>query len=514
MTGQPPRKASTNPIEQNAKDAAKRAQDIADAMQEMSTMSVVSRSRATLLQLEARTLRNALEKKSQETSDDVVRAQRLLHDVTTLRDATLAKARAARGVASSKRRVTLVDAPAYVEDKQPLCQPDSSEHSAVGIRDETVKDEECRALLRRASVYSPDTGSTVMKPDADIMAIVAKKIAEKTSSANSTPRRSPVLSQETTGLQAKATVPTATGKRRSLATSKPSRDSATGPRPTETGQLKRSPATSKTSQGRVSPTASPTSSGKPSPTPSKYSAVAAWSSRRESPVASRQPSPVTSQHQIETVPQQRVKVLHAGTLPTPQPSPVHPAMPTTRRKARATRQVRMTPSMVREKDELDKVIKNLMKTAEAEVEENPAQVVITDALVASILASDTRSVETENLYSTLRRSARRNPVKFIVRTCCSLLLLGLTVVFVVLTIIYGNRVLMNYSAGKAPPKLQAHNQSGTLVDVPHARGNLRSDGVDPVSHASLQDLSSVGADGTRNVTVEAPYYNDEILDIS
>ncbi|XP_050046705.2 uncharacterized protein [Dermacentor andersoni] len=527
MTGQPPRKAATDPIEENAKDAAKKAQDIADAIQEMSSMSVVSRSRATLLQLEARTLRNALEKKkSHETPDDAIRARRLLHDVTTLRDATLAKARAAEGVASSKRRVTLVDAPAYEEDKQPSDQPDSSEDNAVGIRDESVKDEECRSLLRRASVYPPDTGSAVMTPDADIMAIVAKKIEEKTSSAGSTPHRSPMLSREAIGRRAKATVLAAIGKRCSPASSKASRDSTTGRRPTETGQLKRSPATSETSRGWVSPIASPTSSGRPSPTPSKNSAVATWSSRpgrssptpsskRESPVASRQPSPVTSQLQIETVPQQRVKALHAGMSPTPPPSPMHPAMPTTTRKARATRQVRITPSMVREKDELDNVIKNLMKTAETEVrEESPAQPVLTDALVATILASETRSAESENIYTSLRRSARKDPAKFIVRTCCSLLLLGLAVVFVVLTIIYGNRALMNYGAGVVPHKLQAHNQNGTPVDAPHAPGNLRSDGVDPVSPASLQDLSSVGVPGTGNVTAEAPYYNDEILDIS
>lgn len=228
---------------------------------------------------------------------------------------------------------------------------------------------------------------------------------------------------------------------------------------------------------------------------------------------SRQPSPVTSQLQLETVPEQRVKALQAGTSP---PSPMHPAMPTTTRQARAaSHQVRITPSMLREKDELDDVIKDLMKSAEAEVrEESPAQPVFTDALVATILASETRSAESENFYTSLRRSARKDPAKFIVRTCCSLFLLALAVVFVVMTLIYGNRALMNRGAGGAPQKLQAHNKNGTQVEVPRPPGNLRSDGVDLVSHASLQDLSSAGVHGTTNATAEAPYYNDEILDIS
>ncbi|KAL1421613.1 hypothetical protein MTO96_004003 [Rhipicephalus appendiculatus] len=170
--------------------------------------------------------------------------------------------------------------------------------------------------------------------------------------------------------------------------------------------------------------------------------------------------------------------------------------------------------MIREKEEVDKVIKHLLRSAEVDgLEATPAQPVLTDAFVATVLATETRSgPESDNFYTSLRRTARKDPHKFLARTCCSFVLLGLAVVFVAVTIMYGSRLLARYRAGEAN-KQQAHNHdNNSHGEFPHVVGDHRSGNDDDSTHVSVLDLSGLGVHKGTNETAEA-LYNDVILDI-
>ncbi|KAK8788185.1 hypothetical protein V5799_022038 [Amblyomma americanum] len=374
---------------------------MADDVLQMSTMSVVSRSKATVLQLEARRLQAALDKKkSQESAEDAAHAQRLLRDTANLRIEHQAKTRASetpdkkRVDTPVKKRVTVVDSPK--EEKRFSYQP--ADDVGIGIRDESIKDEESRALLRRASTFAPNTGPAVEMPDADILAIVAHTMEEKAHNSPAS-HRSPTLSSESIGRRAKAMVNEMVGSLTPLASKPASPVTSKMPSPTS------SKRTVQSTPKRVIPgplkKSSRTSSKNPSPAPSKDMpmtppAGSPSTSKRNSPVVSRLPSPVPSQLNIESLPQQRIRP--------------HTCL---ERGERRSRQPRITPSMVREKEELDNVIKDLLKSAEADMRDDipaPPHASYAEGLIATIFGgSDTRSVETDNFYSTLRRSARKKP---------------------------------------------------------------------------------------------------------
>ncbi|KAH7932778.1 hypothetical protein HPB49_002440 [Dermacentor silvarum] len=168
-----------------AKETTRKVEDIAEAVQELSAISVISRSKATVLKLEAKALRAAMEKKGRESAEDLHRAQKLLRDVIILQDAARTK-KAVKLQATNVPNVTAKKTVRLVESPKPEKQlprgPDKGTEDDI-IVDEFLKDEESRALLRRASTFQPITAPAVCNPDDDIVAMVAKMVEDKTGSA-------------------------------------------------------------------------------------------------------------------------------------------------------------------------------------------------------------------------------------------------------------------------------------------------------------------------------------------
>ncbi|XP_075727395.1 uncharacterized protein LOC142768861 isoform X3 [Rhipicephalus microplus] len=407
---------------------------------------------ANVLQLEAKSLQSLLNKKPYQSDAVEHRAQKLLRDVMMLRDSLVAR---------NARKDAAADA---AVDGAP--NKDPGQPSQADLVDDT-----------------------------------------------SAVRRSPMASMEAIDPRSVAPVLAGTGRNIGPSTSHdPYRDASEGHhRPVV---LQRGiPVTSRMYRHTTAPTTSPKSSsntnrGRASPT----------SSNRGISTQSKRPSLVTSAAKIETVPERRAEALSSNPRMTPpstrrRESPTSLATSKTAHQQPPSHHGTLTPSMIREREEVDKVIDLLLRSAEVDaVEAAPVQPVLTDALVASVLASETRSaVDSDNFYSSLRRNARKYPNKFLVRICCSLLLLGLAAFFVAFTVMYGSRVLARASKLK---KHQAQNYDNNSHDeFPHIFGGHRSGNDDDGSHVSVQDLSGLDVHESTNETAEAPS-NDVILDIS
>ncbi|XP_075727397.1 uncharacterized protein LOC142768861 isoform X5 [Rhipicephalus microplus] len=340
-------------------DIARKALDMARYVQQMSSSSLLSRAKANVLQLEAKSLQSLLNKKPYQSDAVEHRAQKLLRDVMMLRDSLVAR---------NARKDAAADA---AVDGAP--NKDPGQPSQADLVDDT-----------------------------------------------SAVRRSPMASMEAIDPRSVAPVLAGTGRNIGPSTSHdPYRDASEGHhRPVV---LQRGiPVTSRMYRHTTAPTTSPKSSsntnrGRASPT----------SSNRGISTQSKRPSLVTSAAKIETVPERRAEALSSNPRMTPpstrrRESPTSLATSKTAHQQPPSHHGTLTPSMIREREEVDKVIDLLLRSAEVDaVEAAPVQPVLTDALVASVLASETRN-------------------KFLVRICCSLLLLGLAAFFVAFTVMYGN----------------------------------------------------------------------------